>query len=62
VLHAAPAAKLTSAPIKFEIVDVASKLADEATADQWNAYRGLKDDNFPEVPPDGERMRTHPQS
>jgi hypothetical protein len=47
--------KLTSPPIKLEVVGVTSKQADLVTDDQWNAYRGMKGDNFPEVPPDGER-------
>jgi hypothetical protein len=56
VLRGSPTAKITSRSLKFEIVDVASALANEVTGDQWNAYRGMKDDNFPEVPPDGARM------
>lgn len=35
--------------------DVASAGANARTADQWNAYKGMKGDNLPEVPPDGER-------
>ena len=33
---------------------VSSTSADEATGDSWNEYSGLKDDQLPEVPPDGE--------
>jgi len=47
------AVKLTSNPIKFEVVDVSSKQANAVTDDQWNAYRGMAGDSFPEVPPDG---------
>eukprot|EP00775_Hariotina_reticulata_P009988 gene9988-10143_t len=43
---------LTSRPISFSISSVSSKKADELTDNQWNAYKGLDDDQFPEVPPD----------
>lgn len=54
VLSAPPAVRLTSRPVKFEVIDVTSKQADAVTDAQWNAYRGMADDSFPEVPPDGE--------
>ena len=47
---------IKSNPIKMEIPDggVTSEFANKATDNQWNAYRGMSDDKFPEVPPDGE--------
>jgi hypothetical protein len=44
---------LKTEPVKFTVINVASAAADAATDKQWNAYRGMRDDNFPEVPPDG---------
>jgi hypothetical protein len=38
----------------WEFGGVASKLADEATDNHWDANVGLPDDKLPEVPPDGE--------
>lgn len=52
VLGAAAAQRLVTPPMTFDIISVTSKMADAVTDDQWNAYRGMKDDNFPEVPPD----------
>ncbi|KAI8474281.1 MAG: hypothetical protein J3K34DRAFT_375003 [Monoraphidium minutum] len=52
-LSSQPTHQLVTAPMTFDVIDVSSKLANEVTGDQWNAYRGMADDNFPEVPPDG---------
>lgn len=50
----APAAgrRIVSPPIKFTVLAIASASADAATDKQWSAYRGMRDDDFPEVPPD----------
>ncbi|KAI8474284.1 MAG: hypothetical protein J3K34DRAFT_456831 [Monoraphidium minutum] len=53
VLSSQPTHQLVTAPMTFDVIDVSSKLANEVTDDQWSAYRGMADDNFPEVPPDG---------
>jgi hypothetical protein len=45
---------LVTPPVTFDVIGVSSKRADDVTDNQWNAYRGMADDNFPEVPPDGE--------
>jgi hypothetical protein len=45
--------RITSKPITFDVASIESASANKATDDQWNAYRGMEDDKFPEVPPDG---------
>ncbi|GBF96122.1 hypothetical protein Rsub_08870 [Raphidocelis subcapitata] len=49
---APPSVRLVSPPVAFTISDVASERAQNVTDSQWNAYRGMADDKFPEVPPD----------
>jgi hypothetical protein len=39
--------------VAFTVADVSSERAQNVTDGQWNAYRGMADDKFPEVPPDG---------
>jgi len=51
---------LTSKPISFSIDRVTSKKANELTDNQWNAYIGMKGDDFPEVPPDGAEQLLRP--
>jgi hypothetical protein len=54
VLRGPRKVRITSKPITFDVASIASASANKATDDQWNAYRGMDDDKFPEVPPDGE--------
>jgi hypothetical protein len=49
----APRVALTTPPVKFELRSIDSAAASAATDGQWSAYNGLKDDKFPETPPDG---------
>jgi len=42
----------TSNSLSMTLGGIESELADNATDDRWDAYIGLDDDNFPEVPPD----------
>ncbi|KAF8068259.1 hypothetical protein HT031_001946 [Scenedesmus sp. PABB004] len=44
--------RLRSAPLKLEVAAVDSAGAAARTEGQWNAYRGMADDELPEVPPD----------
>lgn len=53
VLTGPPKVVISSSPITFDVANIASASANKATDDQWNAYRGMADDKFPEVPPDG---------
>jgi hypothetical protein len=46
--------RITSSRITIDVASIASASANKATDNQWNAYRGMEDDKFPEVPPDGE--------
>uniref|UniRef100_A0A383WAS0 EGF-like domain-containing protein n=1 Tax=Tetradesmus obliquus TaxID=3088 RepID=A0A383WAS0_TETOB len=52
VLTGPPKVRISSSPITFDVANIASASANKATDDQWNAYRGMADDKFPEVPPD----------
>eukprot|EP00878_Enallax_costatus_P008876 GHUV01009278.1.p1 GENE.GHUV01009278.1~~GHUV01009278.1.p1 ORF type:complete len:812 (+),score=180.05 GHUV01009278.1:182-2617(+) len=54
VLSGPKSITIKSKPIKMEIPDggISSEFANKATDNQWNAYRGMQDDKFPEVPPD----------
>lgn len=53
VLNSPKSIKIKSAPISMTVASIASASANNATDDQWSAYRGMSDDHFPEVPPDG---------
>lgn len=59
VLTGPKSIRIKSQPITMEIPDggITSEFANNVTDKQWNAYRGMKDDHFPEVPPDGEPCR-----